>query len=157
AGWRRGSPTYAGARTHARARLSVDPRKADEGAGSGQAYGNPGEDLRCGNPGEQSVSRVRYSVGHGWPERSISGTPEIHEDPPEHARRVSRRTPTDHPTERGILMRFAAPSAALGLAGCLLLLSSSAAQVKIPPDLTFPQGKDSPGPVTFSHAFHTQR
>lgn len=54
-------------------------------------------------------------------------------------------------------MRFAAATAALGLVGGLLLLSPSAAQVKIPPDLTFPQGKDSPGVVTFSHAFHTQR
>ncbi|HEU5320247.1 MAG TPA: c(7)-type cytochrome triheme domain-containing protein [Methylomirabilota bacterium] len=31
------------------------------------------------------------------------------------------------------------------------------AQVRIPPDFTFEQGKDSPGPVTFSHAKHKEK
>ena len=31
------------------------------------------------------------------------------------------------------------------------------AQVKIPADFTFEQGKDSPGPVTFSHTFHKEK
>ncbi len=54
-------------------------------------------------------------------------------------------------------MRLAAATAVLGCVGCLLLLSSGIAQVKIPPDLTFPLGKDSPGVVTFSHEFHKDR
>jgi c(7)-type cytochrome triheme protein len=43
----------------------------------------------------------------------------------------------------------------LGFACGLFLLSSSAAQVKSPPDFTFTQGKGSPAAVTFSHAKHT--
>lgn len=31
------------------------------------------------------------------------------------------------------------------------------AQVKVPPDFSFTQGKDSPGPVTFSHEKHKER
>jgi len=30
------------------------------------------------------------------------------------------------------------------------------AQTKVPPDFSFPAGKDSPGPVTFSHEQHKQ-
>lgn len=40
----------------------------------------------------------------------------------------------------------------LGL-GLSLVLPASA-QVKAPPDFAFPQGKESPGPVTFSHEQH---
>lgn len=42
----------------------------------------------------------------------------------------------------------------LGLGIALCLVVPSAAQVKVPPDFAFPQGKDSPGPVTFSHEKH---
>ena len=47
---------------------------------------------------------------------------------------------------------------ALATAGVVLLailaVSPVASQPKIPPDFTFEQGKDSPGPVTFSHEKH---
>jgi len=36
----------------------------------------------------------------------------------------------------------------------LLFASAADAQVKLPPDFTFAQGKDSPGPQTFSHTKH---
>jgi c(7)-type cytochrome triheme protein len=36
----------------------------------------------------------------------------------------------------------------------LALTSAGTAQVKIPADFTFEKGKDSPGPVTFSHEKH---
>jgi len=36
----------------------------------------------------------------------------------------------------------------------LLAFSPGSAQAKIPPDFTIEQGKDSPGPVTFSHQKH---
>jgi c(7)-type cytochrome triheme protein len=46
----------------------------------------------------------------------------------------------------------------LGLAAGFLLavagVGAVEAQVKIPPDFTFEQGKDSPAPVTFSHSKH---
>ena len=45
----------------------------------------------------------------------------------------------------------------MGLVGVLFLPSTGAAQMKGPADMTFPQGKDSPGAVTFSHAFHMER
>jgi c(7)-type cytochrome triheme protein len=41
-----------------------------------------------------------------------------------------------------------------GLAIGLVGIWGVEAQVKIPPDLTFEKGKESPGPVTFSHAKH---
>ncbi len=47
-------------------------------------------------------------------------------------------------------------AAAAGVFG-LLLVSPLAAQVKIPPDFKFEQGKDSPGTVTFSHALHKEK
>jgi c(7)-type cytochrome triheme protein len=51
-------------------------------------------------------------------------------------------------------------SAALALVGGLVLAWSlvllAEAQVKIPPDFTFEQGKESPGTVTFSHAKHRE-
>lgn len=43
---------------------------------------------------------------------------------------------------------------ALALSVALLMASPGVAQVKIPPDFTFERGKDSPGPVTFSHTKH---
>ena len=51
-------------------------------------------------------------------------------------------------------MRLASSTAVLGFVSTLFLLSPGAAQVKVPPDFAFPQGKDSPGVVTFSHEFH---
>jgi c(7)-type cytochrome triheme protein len=45
-------------------------------------------------------------------------------------------------------------SVALVLACVAVLAASSTAQVRIPPDYQFEQGKDSPGPVTFSHEKH---
>ncbi len=55
-------------------------------------------------------------------------------------------------------MRFARlGSLALGLAIGLLLAASGAAQVKIPPDFAFEKGKESPGPVTFSHEKHKEK
>jgi c(7)-type cytochrome triheme protein len=51
-------------------------------------------------------------------------------------------------------IRRVASIAVLGFVGSLFLLSSGAAQVKSPPDFTFPQGKDSPGVVTFGHEKH---
>jgi c(7)-type cytochrome triheme protein len=44
--------------------------------------------------------------------------------------------------------------AVLGLVSSLFLLSPGDAQVKNPPDFSFPRGKDSPGVVTFSHEKH---
>ncbi len=45
----------------------------------------------------------------------------------------------------------------MGLTVGLLAGSPGTAQVKIPPDFPFPQGKDSPGGVTFSHEKHKER
>ena len=39
----------------------------------------------------------------------------------------------------------------------LLFSIPGAAQVKIPPDFAFEKGKDSPGPVTFSHEKHKEK
>ena len=52
------------------------------------------------------------------------------------------------------LLRLAISTAVLGFACSVFLLSPGAAQVKVPPDFTFPQGKDDPGVVTFSHEKH---
>ena len=48
---------------------------------------------------------------------------------------------------------------ALGLAFGIGLLAGvpGDAQVKIPPDFGFEKGKDSPGPVTFSHEKHKEK
>ena len=51
-------------------------------------------------------------------------------------------------------LRSAISALALGLAGVAFLLAPGGAQVKVPPDFAFPQGKGSPGVVTFSHEFH---
>ena len=39
----------------------------------------------------------------------------------------------------------------------LLFYAPGNAQVKIPPDFAFEKGKDSPAPVTFSHAQHKEK
>ena len=41
-----------------------------------------------------------------------------------------------------------------GMAIALLSVAPGGAQMKLPEPLTFPQGKDSPGRVTFDHAKH---
>ncbi|MBI4587318.1 MAG: hypothetical protein HY725_00650 [Candidatus Rokubacteria bacterium] len=46
-------------------------------------------------------------------------------------------------------------SVAMGIA--LLALGPAQAQVKIPPDFAFEKGKESPGPVTFSHEKHKEK
>ena len=51
-------------------------------------------------------------------------------------------------------IRFAGLALAVGFVIGLLAFSPGAAQVKVPPDFTFEKGKDSPGPVTFSHEKH---
>ena len=51
-------------------------------------------------------------------------------------------------------IRVAASIAVFGFVGGLALLSPGAAQVKPPANFAFPQGKDSPGVVTFSHERH---
>ena len=58
----------------------------------------------------------------------------------------------EKPTVRPI--RIASWTAVLGFVTSLFLLSPGFAQVKTPPDFSFPQGKDAPGVVTFSHAKH---
>jgi c(7)-type cytochrome triheme protein len=45
----------------------------------------------------------------------------------------------------------------LALAIGALAVTPSAGQIKVPADFTFEQGKDSPGPVTFSHSFHKEK
>jgi c(7)-type cytochrome triheme protein len=52
------------------------------------------------------------------------------------------------------VIRLAVLTAVLGFAGSVFLVSPGAAQVKSPADFTFPQGKDAPGVVTFSHEKH---
>ncbi len=42
----------------------------------------------------------------------------------------------------------------IGLAIGFLAVAPGTAQVKVPPDFAFQQGKDSPAPVTFSHEQH---
>ena len=47
---------------------------------------------------------------------------------------------------------------AVVVSALMVVLGASAfAQVKVPPDFSFTQGKDSPGPVTFSHEKHKER
>lgn len=48
---------------------------------------------------------------------------------------------------------FVVITLAIGLAAG----SSASAQVKLPADFTFERGKDSPGPVTFSHSAHKEK
>ncbi len=52
------------------------------------------------------------------------------------------------------LIRLVGVALAVGFAIGLLAFSQGAAQVKVPPDFTFEKGKDSPGPVAFSHEKH---
>ena len=61
----------------------------------------------------------------------------------------------EKPTVR--LINLVTSTAVLALVSSVFLLSPGAAQVKVPPDFTFPQGKDSGGVVTFSHEKHKER
>ena len=45
----------------------------------------------------------------------------------------------------------------VGTAIGVLAVSPTGAQVKVPADFTFEQGKDSPGLVTFSHNMHKEK
>lgn len=45
----------------------------------------------------------------------------------------------------------------LVFAAASVTAAAALAQVKIPPDMVFPAGKDSPGPVTFSHTQHKEK
>ena len=51
-------------------------------------------------------------------------------------------------------LRFAVLALIIGFGLGFLAFSPGAAQVKLPPDFTFEKGKDSPGPVAFSHEKH---
>src|SRR3990172_6828705 len=46
---------------------------------------------------------------------------------------------------------------AIGLGIALVAMVPAAAQVEPPVDSTYEQGKDSPGPVTFSHEKHKEK
>src|SRR3972149_5580211 len=46
---------------------------------------------------------------------------------------------------------------AIGLGIAVIALAPVGAQVKGPADFTFEQGKDSPGPITFSHEKHKEK
>jgi len=52
------------------------------------------------------------------------------------------------------LMRLAIATVVVGFVSSVVLLSPAAAQPKGPADFTFPQAKDAPGVVTFSHQQH---
>jgi c(7)-type cytochrome triheme protein len=64
------------------------------------------------------------------------------------------------PSTEGITVRLIAVTGLLvgiGILGIAFLVVSPIAaqtQIKTPPDFTFDKGKDSPGPVTFSHDRH---
>ncbi|MFQ5847515.1 MAG: cytochrome c3 family protein [Candidatus Methylomirabilales bacterium] len=45
----------------------------------------------------------------------------------------------------------------LGFTIVMAAFVPEAAALKVPPDFSFAQGKGSPGPVTFSHAFHKEK
>jgi len=53
-------------------------------------------------------------------------------------------------------IRVAVLAVVLGLAG-LVSVPPAMAQPKVPADMTFEQGKDSPGKVTFSHNQHKEK
>ncbi len=53
------------------------------------------------------------------------------------------------------LSKFAALALIVSLA--LALPMAAFAQPKVPADFSFEKGKDSPGPVTFSHKEHTEK
>ena len=54
-------------------------------------------------------------------------------------------------------MRLASLALSIVFGMGLLFYAPGAAQVKIPPDFAFEKGKESPGPVTFSHANHKEK
>ena len=45
----------------------------------------------------------------------------------------------------------------IGIAIGFLAVRPAAPQIKVPADFAFEQGKDSPGPVTFSHERHKEK
>jgi c(7)-type cytochrome triheme protein len=53
------------------------------------------------------------------------------------------------------LINRASSIAVLGFLSSLIFVASASAQAKNPPDFTFPEGKGTPGVVTFSHEKHT--
>lgn len=55
------------------------------------------------------------------------------------------------------LVRVASLLFTAAFAVSLFAVAPGAAQPKIPADFGFQQGKDSPGPVTFSHAGHKEK
>ncbi len=54
-------------------------------------------------------------------------------------------------------MRLGSLALSLGFGIGLLFFAPGAAQVKIPADFAFEKGKESPGPVTFSHEKHKEK
>ena len=54
------------------------------------------------------------------------------------------------------MTRLVVSTVVLGFASSVFLVSSGSAQPKSPADFTFPQGKDAPGVVTFSHKEHVE-
>ncbi|MFQ5830497.1 MAG: c(7)-type cytochrome triheme domain-containing protein [Candidatus Methylomirabilia bacterium] len=52
--------------------------------------------------------------------------------------------------------RFGSLALVIGFGIGLLAVPAGDAKLKIPKDFTFEQGKESPGPVTFSHAKHKE-
>ncbi len=54
-------------------------------------------------------------------------------------------------------IRFGTLAFVLAIAGSLLVTGPAVAQIKVPPDFMLEQGKDSPGPVTFSHNQHKEK
>ncbi|MBI4635043.1 MAG: hypothetical protein HY727_01720 [Candidatus Rokubacteria bacterium] len=55
------------------------------------------------------------------------------------------------------VVQLASLGLVVGVVTGLLAVSPGAAQVKTPADFGFDQGKDSPGPVTFSHEKHKEK
>ena len=53
-----------------------------------------------------------------------------------------------------IPMRLGRIAVVISVVSSAALLAPASGQVKVPPDFTFAQGKDSPGVVTFSHEQH---
>ena len=54
-------------------------------------------------------------------------------------------------------MLFGSLALVIGFAIGMVAFVPDAAGIKVPPDFTFEEGKDSPGTVTFSHEKHKQQ
>lgn len=54
-------------------------------------------------------------------------------------------------------VRFSGLALVIGFAIGMGAFIPEAAGIKVPADFAFEQGKGSPGPVTFSHAFHKEK